>query len=132
MYINTIALLIVYGIYADLAIFFEAALLIALMGFTSTVLCKYLLRGDITSNRGQTHARGHHRLLPRHRRRFTPIGSIGLARLPDLFTRLHGPTKATTGVGSILIAFPVYFSARGPARACTNCSSPCSRSSPPR
>lgn len=48
MYINTIALLIVYGIYADLAIFFEAALLIALMGFISTVaLCKYLLRGDI-------------------------------------------------------------------------------------
>ena len=27
---------------------------------------------------------------------FTLIGSIGLARLPDLFTRLHGPTKATT------------------------------------
>ena len=37
MYINTIALLIVYGIHADLAIFFEAALLIALMGFISTV-----------------------------------------------------------------------------------------------
>ena len=48
MYINTIALLIVYGVHADLAIFFEAALLIALMGFISTVaLCKYLLRGDI-------------------------------------------------------------------------------------
>lgn len=48
MYINTIALLIVYGIHAGLAIFFEAALLIALMGFISTVaLCKYLLRGDI-------------------------------------------------------------------------------------
>ena len=37
---------------------------------------------------------------------FTLIGSIGLARLPDLFTRLHGPTKATTlGVGSILIPY---------------------------
>ena len=36
---------------------------------------------------------------------FTLIGSIGLARLPDVFTRLHGPTKATTlGVGSIVIA----------------------------
>ena len=46
---------------------------------------------------------------------FTLIGSIGLARLPDLFTRLHGPTKATTlGVGSILIASLLYFSARGP------------------
>ena len=48
MYINTIALLIVYGIHADLAIFFEAALLIALMGFVGTVaLAKFLLRGDI-------------------------------------------------------------------------------------
>ena len=48
MYINTIALLIVYGIHAGLWIFFEAALLIALMGFISTVaLCNYLLRGDI-------------------------------------------------------------------------------------
>ena len=46
---------------------------------------------------------------------FTLIGSIGLARLPDLFTRLHGPTKATTlGVGSILIASLVHFSARSP------------------
>ena len=31
MYINTIALLIVYGIHADLAIFFEAALLLSLI-----------------------------------------------------------------------------------------------------
>ena len=31
---------------------------------------------------------------------FALIGSIGLARLPDIFTRLHGPTKSTTlGVG---------------------------------
>lgn len=36
---------------------------------------------------------------------FALVGSIGLARLPDFFTRLHGPTKATTlGVGSIVIA----------------------------
>lgn len=48
MYINTIALLIVYGIHAGLGIFFEAALLIALMGFVGTVaLAKFLLRGDI-------------------------------------------------------------------------------------
>lgn len=41
---------------------------------------------------------------------FALIGSIGLARLPDTFTRLHGPTKATTlGVGSIVIASLVYF-----------------------
>ncbi|MBL8251470.1 MAG: Na+/H+ antiporter subunit G [Candidatus Competibacter sp.] len=45
---------------------------------------------------------------------FTFIGSLGLARLPDFYTRLHAPTKATTlGVGSLLIASAVYFSARG-------------------
>jgi multicomponent K+:H+ antiporter subunit G len=44
---------------------------------------------------------------------FTFIGSLGLARLPDFYTRLHGPTKATTlGVGSLLIASSVYFSTR--------------------
>lgn len=45
---------------------------------------------------------------------FTLIGSIGLARLPDFFMRLHGPTKATTlGVGSIIVASMVFFSTRG-------------------
>ena len=44
---------------------------------------------------------------------FALIGSIGLARLPDLFMRLHGPTKATTlGVGGILIASMLHFSSR--------------------
>ena len=43
---------------------------------------------------------------------FTLIGSIGLARLPDFYMRLHGPTKATTlGVGATLIASMVYFTA---------------------
>lgn len=42
---------------------------------------------------------------------FTFIGSLGLVRLKDLYTRLHGPTKATTlGVGSLLIASTLYFS----------------------
>jgi multicomponent K+:H+ antiporter subunit G len=41
----------------------------------------------------------------------TFIGSLGLVRLKDLYTRLHGPTKATTlGVGSLLIASSIYFS----------------------
>ena len=48
MYINTTALLVLLGIHLNLTVFFEAALLIALMGFVGTVaLCKYLLRGDI-------------------------------------------------------------------------------------
>jgi multicomponent K+:H+ antiporter subunit G len=34
---------------------------------------------------------------------FTLVGSIGLARLPDFFSRLHAPTKATTlGLSSLL------------------------------
>lgn len=45
---------------------------------------------------------------------FALVGSIGLARLPDFFTRLHGPTKATTlGIGSLLIASMLFFSSRG-------------------
>ena len=43
---------------------------------------------------------------------FVLIGSLGLYRLPDFFTRLHGPTKATTlGVGSLVVASLIYFSA---------------------
>lgn len=41
---------------------------------------------------------------------FTLVGSLGLARLPDFYARLHGPTKATTlGVGSLLLASMVFF-----------------------
>jgi multicomponent K+:H+ antiporter subunit F len=48
MYINTIALLVLFGIYQGSTVYFEAALLIAVMGFVGTVaLSKYLLRGDI-------------------------------------------------------------------------------------
>ena len=48
IYVNAIAFLMVLGIHLGNALFFEAALLIALMGFIGTVaLCKYLLRGDI-------------------------------------------------------------------------------------
>ncbi|MFP4130536.1 K+/H+ antiporter subunit F [Thiohalospira sp.] len=48
LYINTIALLVLVGIRLDSATYFEAALLIAMMGFVGTVaLAKYLLRGDI-------------------------------------------------------------------------------------
>ena len=42
---------------------------------------------------------------------FTLVGALGLARLPDFYARLHGPTKATTlGVGSVAIASMIYFS----------------------
>lgn len=48
MYINSIALIILYGMSMGTALYFEAALLIAMLGFVSTVaVCKYLLRGDI-------------------------------------------------------------------------------------
>lgn len=48
MYIDAIALFILLGIHFDTTTYFEAALLIAVMGFVSTVaMSKYLMRGDI-------------------------------------------------------------------------------------
>lgn len=48
LYINSIALLILLGIHLNSMLYYEAALLIALMGFMGTLaLSKYLLRGDI-------------------------------------------------------------------------------------
>lgn len=47
---------------------------------------------------------------------FALVGSIGLARFPDVFTRLHGPTKATTlGVGGVLLGTIVYLLGQGEA-----------------
>ena len=48
LYINGLALIMLLGIWLASDVFFEAALLIAVMGFISTVaLGKYLLHGDI-------------------------------------------------------------------------------------
>jgi multicomponent K+:H+ antiporter subunit F len=48
LYINAIALLVLFGIQRASPLYFEAALLIALLGFVGTVaLAKFLLRGDI-------------------------------------------------------------------------------------
>lgn len=48
LYVNTIALVILLGLKQGSMLYFEAALLIAVMGFIGTVaLSKYLLRGDI-------------------------------------------------------------------------------------
>ena len=48
MYINSMALLILVGIRFDTAVFFEAALVIAALGFVGTVaLSKFVVRGDI-------------------------------------------------------------------------------------
>lgn len=48
MTVNTIAILVLYGLQTGSALNFEAALLFALTGFISTVAyCKYLLRGSI-------------------------------------------------------------------------------------
>jgi multicomponent K+:H+ antiporter subunit F len=48
MYVNSIALIVLMGLWLNTKTYFESALLIALLGFISTVaVCKYLLRGDI-------------------------------------------------------------------------------------
>ena len=46
--VNAIAFLVVFGMRVHASIYFEVALLIAMLGFVGTVaLAKYLLRGDI-------------------------------------------------------------------------------------
>jgi multicomponent K+:H+ antiporter subunit F len=48
LYINTVALLVLTGAVSGKQLFYEAAILIALLGFVGTVsLAKFLLRGDI-------------------------------------------------------------------------------------
>lgn len=48
LYINSLALLILAGIHFRTAVFFEAALVIAALGFVGTVaLSKFVVRGDI-------------------------------------------------------------------------------------
>lgn len=48
MYVNFVALVILLGIRWSTVLLFEAALLIALLGFVSTVaLSRYLSRGDV-------------------------------------------------------------------------------------
>ncbi|MEM1552751.1 MAG: Na+/H+ antiporter subunit G [Candidatus Bathyarchaeia archaeon] len=44
---------------------------------------------------------------------FAFIGALGLVRMPDFYTRMHTPTKATTmGSIGILIASTIYFTAQ--------------------
>ncbi|WP_343350608.1 K+/H+ antiporter subunit F [Pseudomonas sediminis] len=48
LYINALALIVLFGIWLASDLFFEAALLIAVMGFVGTVAVgKHLLHGDI-------------------------------------------------------------------------------------
>lgn len=48
LYIDTLALLVLLGIALDTPLYFEAALVIAMLGFVGTVvLAKAVLRGDI-------------------------------------------------------------------------------------
>jgi len=48
LYVNTIALLVLAGLRQGSTIFFEAALVIAMLGFVGTiVLSKYVIRRDI-------------------------------------------------------------------------------------
>ncbi|WP_462382883.1 K+/H+ antiporter subunit F [Pseudomonas sp. Marseille-QA0892] len=48
LYINALALIVLFGIWLASDLFFEAALLIAVMGFVGTVAVgKHLMHGDI-------------------------------------------------------------------------------------
>jgi multicomponent K+:H+ antiporter subunit F len=48
MYVNTLALLVLLGVWRGSPLFFEAGLVIAMLGFVGTIaLCQYVLRGRI-------------------------------------------------------------------------------------
>jgi len=48
MYVNIVALVVLLGLRQGSKLFFEAAMLIALLGFVATVaLARYLTRGDV-------------------------------------------------------------------------------------
>lgn len=48
MVINVIALIVLIGMIGGTGTYFEAALLLAMVGFVSTIAyCKFILRGDI-------------------------------------------------------------------------------------
>jgi multicomponent K+:H+ antiporter subunit F len=48
LYVNTVAIAVLYGIRYDTFAYFEAAILIAMMGFVSTVaLARYAARGKV-------------------------------------------------------------------------------------
>jgi multicomponent K+:H+ antiporter subunit F len=48
LYINAVALIVLLGIRLDTPMLFEAALLVAMLGFASTVaMARYLTRGDV-------------------------------------------------------------------------------------
>ena len=48
LYVNACAMLLAYGIRMDTLLHFEAALIIAMLGFlTTAAFAKFLLRGDI-------------------------------------------------------------------------------------
>jgi multicomponent K+:H+ antiporter subunit F len=48
LYVNAMLLLLVFGIQSGMALYFEVALIVALLGFVSTVaFAKFLLRGEV-------------------------------------------------------------------------------------
>jgi len=48
LYVNAMLLLLAFGIGSGSTLYFEAALIVALLGFVSTVaLAKFLLRGEV-------------------------------------------------------------------------------------
>nr|KAJ9619775.1 hypothetical protein H2204_012537 [Knufia peltigerae] len=98
--VTAIAELMLFGMYLNSAIYFEAALIIAMLGFGSTVvLSKFVLRRDIIALS----------ILLLFGCFFILVGALGLVKLSTFFKRLHAPTKASTlGVGCVLVCSVCY------------------------
>jgi multicomponent K+:H+ antiporter subunit F len=48
LYVSAMLMLVVFGIQAGSTLYFEAALIVAMLGFTSTLaLAKFLMRGEV-------------------------------------------------------------------------------------
>jgi multicomponent K+:H+ antiporter subunit G len=108
--INIIALIVLYGIRSGNGLNFEAAMLLAMTGFVSTVaFCRYMLRGDVIDLGVAMIAEIVISLLLVTGGVFGLVGSLGLLKLRQPMQRLHAPTTATTiGVGAALLASIIY------------------------
>ena len=106
MVINALGLVILLGIHQGVRIYFEVSLLIAMLGFVSTVsTCAIHSAGGhhrMTFEVIGTYATAIFLLIGSG---FALVGVLGLLKFNDSMTRLHAPTKVgTVGIGALLLA----------------------------
>ena len=87
LYVNSTILLLTFGIRTGSTVYFDSAVIIALLGFVATAALVLTGAG------------------------LTLTGSLGLLRLGNFYDRIHAPTLGTTlGIGCVLLASMLFFS----------------------